>query len=109
MNHRRVVEGYYGDINNLTELLAKLVNSYRLLVGGAGELNGIALARKKDVRDAIDRANDLGCVIDEIIDALEHCSCEYTNYCRIKGDVIKSKVHLKNILTEIDEELKLKD
>ncbi|MEW9094400.1 MAG: hypothetical protein AB2417_04880 [Clostridiaceae bacterium] len=109
MNHRRVVERYYGDINNLTELLSKLVNAYRLLIGGAGELNGIALARKKDVREAIDRANELGVVIDEIIDTLEQCSCEYTNYCKIKGDILKSKVQLKYILTEIDEELKLKD
>lgn len=109
MNHRRVVQNYYGDVNNLTELLSKLINSYRLLIGGAGELNTIALARKKDVKDAIDRANELGNIIDELIDTLDECSCQYSNYCRIKGEIIKTKVHAKYILTEIDEELKLKE
>lgn len=109
MNHRKVVQSYYGDVNNLTDLLSKLINSYRLLIGGAGELNTIALARKKDVKDAIDRANELGDIIDELIDALDQCSCEYSNYCRIKGEILKTKIHAKYILTEIDEELKLKE
>ena len=47
MGHRRVIETYYKDVNNLVFLLEKLVGSYRLLVGGADELNKIALAKKK--------------------------------------------------------------
>ena len=58
MPHRKIIEEYCVDINNLADLLAKLVNSYRLLIGGAGELNTIALAHKKDVKDALKRVNE---------------------------------------------------
>ncbi|KAJ50431.1 hypothetical protein BD780_004101 [Clostridium tetanomorphum] len=109
MNHRKVVQDYYGDINNLTELLTKLVNSYRLLIGGAGELNSIALSRKNDVKHALERANELGEVIDNIIDVLECTSYGYMDYCKIKSEVIRCKVQAKYIQTEIDEELKLKE
>lgn len=67
MSNRNVIENYYFDINNQVDLLGKLINSYRLLIGGAGELNGIALANKNDVKDAIKRVNKLGGVIDNII------------------------------------------
>lgn len=109
MNHRKIVQQYYGDINNLSELLAKLVNSYRLLIGGAGELNTIALAKKNDVKHALERANELGKVIDEIIEVLEETSCGYMDYCRIKSELVGYKFEAKYIQTEIDEELKLKE
>ncbi|MEG2018685.1 MAG: hypothetical protein RR128_09545, partial [Clostridium sp.] len=71
MAHRRVMETYYKDVNNLADLLSKLVNSYRLLIGGANELNGIALASKNDIKEALKRARDLGDIIDGVIDTLE--------------------------------------
>ncbi|PRR78226.1 hypothetical protein CLLI_18280 [Clostridium liquoris] len=109
MNHRKLVQEYYGDINNLAELLAKLVNSYRLLIGGAGELNTIALSKKNDVKHALKRANELGEVIDEIIEVLEKTSYGYMDYCEMKSQLIEGKIQSKYIETEIDEELKFKD
>ncbi len=107
MEHRKLVEEYYGDINNLADFLAKLVNSYRLIIGGAGELNGIALAHKKDVREAIKTANELRKVIDEIIEVLDKTSYGYMDYCKLKGEIMKSKIQSQYIETEIDKELKL--
>lgn len=109
MNHRKLVQEYYGDISNLTELLTKLVNSYRLLIGGAAEFNTIALARKNDVKHALERANELGEVIDQIIEVLEKTSYGYMDYCKIKSELIGYKVQAKYIETEIDEELKFKE
>lgn len=109
MAHRRVIETYYKDVNNLADLLNKLVNSYRLLIGGANELNGIALASKRDIKDALKRANELGDIIDGVIEALEistdNCNC----YCKLKSEIINSKMHMAYIETEINEDLKLQN
>lgn len=44
---RRLIENYYNDYCNLIDILSKLTNDYRLLIGGAGEINQIALMHKK--------------------------------------------------------------
>jgi hypothetical protein len=106
---RKVIQTYYTDINNLADLLGKLVNSYRLLIGGADELNKIALSRKSDVRDALKRADKLGDIIDEIIDMLEKSSNGYLDYCELKSDIIKGKLNEGYIYTEIEEDLNFKD
>lgn len=109
MPHRKIVENYYVDINNLADLLSKLVNSYRLLIGGAGELNGIALAHKKDVKDALKRVNELGDIIDDIIDVLDKSSYSYMDYCKMKAQIVESKIQVEYIETEIGEELELEN
>lgn len=109
LGHRKIIETYYLDINNLAELLAKLVNSYRLLIGGAAELNTIALARKNEIKDALDRADALGDVIDDVIEILDTVSDNYIDYCLLKSAAIKAKVQTQYIETEIDAELKLKE
>lgn len=106
MSGRKLIENYYIDINNLADLLGKLVNSYRLLIGGADELNKIALSKKKDVREAIKRADELGEIIDSVIEALELASHNYLDYCSIKSELVKGKMASHHILTELDEELK---
>jgi hypothetical protein len=107
--HRRVIQNYYNDINNLADILTKLVSSYRLLIGGADELNKIALSKKSDVKDALKRADNLGDIIDETIKVLDNASCSYMSYCQIKTEVMKCKIEMEYIETEINEELKLKD
>ncbi|MEL7566733.1 MAG: hypothetical protein AAGU27_17890 [Dehalobacterium sp.] len=58
-------------IIDLIFVLKPLSESYRLLVGAADEFNKIALAHKKDLEDAIDRADDLGDIIDKVIKTLD--------------------------------------
>lgn len=59
-------EYLHKEICALNEILTPLVSSYRLSVGAAEEFNRIALAHRKDVEDAIDRADDLGHLVDEV-------------------------------------------
>lgn len=54
------------EIKILNDILTPLVSSYRLSVGAAEEFNKIALAHKRDVVDAIDRADDLGHLVDAV-------------------------------------------
>lgn len=65
VNHSKE-DSYIKEICSLNEILTPLVSSYRLSVGAAEELNRISLAHRKDVEDAIDRADDFGHLIDEI-------------------------------------------
>lgn len=107
--NRRVIQDYYSDLNNMVDLLSKLANSYRLLIGGAGELNSIALANKKDVRKAIKRATELGNIIDNIVEVLDEADVAYLNYLGIKNQIISDRMSINVIQTEIDEELRLKE
>ena len=109
MARRRVIQSYYNDINNLADILTKLVSSYRLMIGGADELNKIALSKKSDVKDALKRADSLGEIIDETIKVLDDASYGYMSYCRMKTEVMKGKIQIEFIETEIDEDLRLKD
>jgi hypothetical protein len=59
-------EYLHKEICVLNEILTPLVSSYRLSVGAAEVFNKIALAHRKDVEDAIDRADDLGHLVDEV-------------------------------------------
>ena len=59
-------EYLHKEICALHEILTPLVSSYRLSVGAAEEFNRIALAHRKDVEEAIDRADDLGHLVDEV-------------------------------------------
>jgi len=107
--HRRVIQNYYNDINNLADILIKLVSSYRQLIGGADELNKIALSKKSDVKDALSRADKLGDIIDKAIRILDETSYGYMDYCKIKTEVIKCKLQIEYIEIEIEEDLKLKE
>ncbi|MCY6369552.1 hypothetical protein [Clostridium ganghwense] len=109
MGHRKVIETYYNDINNLADLLGKLVNSYRLLIGGADDLNKIALSRKSEVKDALKRAEKLGDIIDDVIDALEDVSHNYEQYCHLKSKIMNEKINTDTIATEIHEDLIFKE
>ncbi|GAA0756424.1 MULTISPECIES: hypothetical protein [Clostridium] len=105
MQYRNLIKSHYNEINNLTNLLSSMVNSYRLLVGGANELNNISEAKKSQVKEAVKRADDLGEIIDEIIKTLDECSTSYTKYCKIKKQYVDEKTNKDNILTEIDYEV----
>ncbi|KUO73603.1 MAG: hypothetical protein APF77_15400 [Clostridia bacterium BRH_c25] len=77
------------EICKLNDILTPLVSSYRLSVGAAEEFNKIALAHRKDVEDAIDRADDLGHMVDEVRKKL--------------------KKYMKRYFTELDYKLKYMD
>jgi hypothetical protein len=109
LGNRLVVQNYYGDINNLVTYLNQLVNAYRLLIGGAGDLNSIALAKKSEVKDALKRAEKLGHIIDEVIETIDKTGYCYRDYCKTKSDILKEKIESGFIITEIEQDLFFKD
>lgn len=109
MGNRKVIQSYYADLNNLIDILGKLVNSYRLSIGGADELNRIALCKKSQVKDALKRAEKLGDIIDDIIEAIEDTSYNCIDYCSLKSEILKERVNIEYVYTEIEQELSFKD
>lgn len=85
------------------------MNSYRLLVGSAGELNQIALAKKKEVKDTLDLVDELGDIIEEVLDTIKKSQDNYNVYCKLKSKLVGDKIQEDYILTEINEELDFKN
>lgn len=109
MKYQQLMKEYYVNINNLNQLLKTMVDSYRLLIGGAAELNNIYEAKSSYVKEAVHRANELGKIIDNVIDLLDECGETYFKYCALVGDYILKKSDNKVILTEVDDELFFQD
>ncbi|AIY83539.1 MAG: hypothetical protein KIB43_12035 [Clostridium baratii] len=109
----KIIEDHFSELVKMSGLLKTLVDSYRLLIASASDINTIAIRRTKDVEKAIDRADEVGKLIDEIVkimDDYEHC---YIKYSKVKNEIVSltyEKKKLKNeltdvIQTEIDKEL----
>ena len=109
MKYQQLMKQYYGDINNLRQLLQSMVNSYRLLIAGAAELNNINEAKSSYVKVAVKRADSLGKIIDHIIDLIDECGEGYFKYIKIVGGHILKNTDNNVILTEVDNELLFQD
>ena len=109
MKYQQLMKQYYGDINNLSQLLQSMVNSYRLLIAGAAELNNINEAKSSYVKVAVKRADSLGKIIDHIIDLIDECGEGDFKYIKIVGGHILKNTDNNVILTEVDNELLFQD
>ncbi|KEI03317.1 hypothetical protein [Clostridium botulinum] len=109
MGSRKVIESYKVDINGLADLLGKLVSSYQALIGSSAQLNGMAASRKSQVKDTLQKAGEIGEMIDEIIKVLEEASNNYLDYCELKSEIIKTTINENYIIAEINEELSFKE
>lgn len=105
MDYKSLVKEQSEDIVRLSGLLKTYVDSYRLLIGGAAELYNINIAKKGDIKKALDRVDNLGDLIDKVISSLEKCGNGYMKYCKIKDDYLTVKSGKDQIFTEIDNEL----
>ncbi len=72
-----------------------LSESYRLLIAAANDYNGIALANRRQIEKAIDRADRLGEIIEGYICSWENCSpclvysCGW-EFCRRNLEILNS-------------------
>jgi len=99
----------YDDIANLSILLKNYVDSYRLLIAGASELYNVNIAKKNEVKKALDRVDQVGDLIDRLINTLDKCEGSYLKYCKIKNDYLTISTEKDKIFTEIDNELNLQN
>jgi len=109
MKFDHLAKKQYDDIANLSVLLKNYVDAYRLLIGGASELYNVNIAKKSEVKKALDRVEQLGDLIDKIVGTLDKCEGSYLKYCKIKNDYITISTEKDKIFTEIDNELNLQN
>lgn len=105
MKFEDLAKRHYQDIDNISALLKNYVDVYRLLIAGASELYGINLAKKGEVRKALERVENIGELIDKLINTLDKCEGAYLTYCKLKNDYITISTEKDKIFTEIDNEL----
>lgn len=87
------------EIYTLNEILTPLVSSYRLSVSAAEEFNKIALAHRKDVQDAIDRADDLGHLVDKVQKKLNRYMRKYFDELDYKLEYM-DEIYEKSVMRE---------
>lgn len=109
LTQRRIIQSFYQDLDNLVDVLAKTVNAYSILVGTADTLNKNPFASKSDIKETLERVDDLGDIMDDILDTLDNVTGTYLRYINVKSEAIKVKLTAETICLEIDEELKFKD
>jgi hypothetical protein len=105
LSYDKVIHGHYEDLNNLNTLLRNYVEMYRLLVSSTAELNTVPLAKKSEVKDAIERIHEIGELMDNLIKVIEKCEASYVKYCFLKNEVISESTEKDSIKTEIHNEL----
>ncbi|EKQ58170.1 MULTISPECIES: hypothetical protein [unclassified Clostridium] len=105
MKFEDLAKNHYQDIDNLSALLKNYVDVYRLLIAGASEMYSVNLAKKSEVRKALERAENVGELIDKLVSTLDRCESAYLKYCRIKNEYVNATTEKDKIFTEIDNEL----
>ena len=70
-DNTRCSEDYFLTLSRTIDLMAKLVDSYRILVGTASQLNTIGLAEKKEIKEALRLADEKGYTFVHPFDDLE--------------------------------------
>lgn len=105
MKFGELAKRHYQDIDNLSALLKNYVDVYRLLIAGAAELYNVNLADKSDIKKALERVENVGELIDKLINTLEKCEGAYLKYCKLENDYIMISTEKDKIFTEIDNEL----
>lgn len=105
MGYDKLIKDHYEDLNNLSNLLTNSVNAYRLLISSAAELNTINVAKKGSIKEAVERVDALGDIIDDLLKGIKKCEEPYIKYCNIRNNVISKSTQKNVILTEIDTEL----
>ena len=105
MGYKRMIQNYYQDVSNLTSLLKTYVDIYRNLIMNTKDLNETYVAKKGEIKDIIERVDDVGEIIDDLIKAIKKAESAYVKYCVIESNVVKSSIQEKEILDKIHRDL----
>ena len=105
MGQIEIFRKHFKEVNDLSSVLSSYANTYRLLVGAAGELNNIAKVRKRDLDDALDRVDEMGKIIDSILEVIKENEEAYIKYIKLKSKFIIEKTSKDVILTEVEQDV----
>lgn len=108
MSLRKVMCDYNQDINSVLDIITKLTVTYQTLVNTASFLNQIGLSHRNDIRDALDRAREISCILENAICTYDSLQETYLNYLKSESNILKKIAIPEQIAIELEESISLK-
>lgn len=105
MSYKSAIDIYYQDLVNLLKMLDSYVINYRNLVSTLNEINLNILISKRKKKKAIKQVEELGCIIDILLEAICKAQQCYLRYVKMKCDVLCEIINWDFIRLEIEQEL----
>lgn len=105
MGYDAVIQRHYEDLNNLSLLLRNYIEIYRLLISSTVDLHATSVVKKNELKHALERVDNVGEVIDDLLRTIKKCEGSYTKYCTLRNEVILANTEKESILTEIHDDL----
>ena len=107
MSYKSAVDIYHNDLVNLLKMLDIYVINYRNLVSTLNDINLNILISKRKKRRAIKQVEELGCIIDALLESICKAQQCYLRYVKMKCDVLCEIINRDFIKLEIEQELLL--
>ncbi|MEG1004060.1 MAG: hypothetical protein RSF37_11685 [Clostridium sp.] len=101
--HNKVMDDHFSELIKMSDLLKTLVDSYRLLIAGAVDVNILPVRRTKDVERALDRADEVGKLIDRIVEVMDDYEYSYIKFSKIKNEVVSLNYEKKKVKNELND------
>ncbi|MEG1483348.1 hypothetical protein [Clostridium sp.] len=101
--HNKVMDDHFSELIKMSALLKTLVDSYRLLIAGAVDVNILPVRRTKDVERALDRADEVGKLIDRIVEVMDDYEYSYIKFSKIKNEVVSLNYEKKKVKNELND------
>lgn len=105
MSYSKVMNEHYEDLERLSDLLRNYIEMYGLLINGTSELNSTSVTRKGELKHALERIDDIGDIIDDLLKVVKKSEGTYSKYSILKNEAISMKTEKESIINEINNEL----
>ena len=105
MSYKNAIQSYYCDLHNLLEMLDHYVRSHRDLSICLNEISENPLIAKKRKKEAINRVNQVGCMIDVVLCAIYNAQSSYLKYVQLKCEALSEIITFDFVRLEIEHEL----
>lgn len=105
MSYKSAIDIYYKDLSNLLKMLDTYVINYRNLVSTLNDVNLNVLISKRKKKKAIKQIEELGCIIDMLLDSICESQKCYLNYMKMKCGVLCEIITCDFIRLEIEQEI----
>lgn len=105
MSYKSAIDIYYHDLNNLIKMLDMYVINYRNLVSTLNDINLNVLISKRKKKRAINQIEELGCIIDVLLNSICEAQKCYLKYVMMKCNVLCEVITCDFIRFEIEQEI----
>ena len=105
MSYKSSIDVYYQDLMNLLKMLDCYVINYKNLVSTLNDINLNVLISKRKKKKAIKQIEELGCIIDMLLEAIWESQKCYLNYIKMKCSVLCEIITCDFIRLEIEQEI----